>query len=101
MRVECEKICLNARDKSVPEYDRVVVRGATTIAGLATATESVGGRRVQNQAVLTEISGDPQTQNTRSDEPILPVTSTVRGIRPVFTRTFAPNSVTFLRIKIK
>ncbi|GAA3341579.1 hypothetical protein GCM10020358_33490 [Amorphoplanes nipponensis] len=30
---------------SVPEYDRVVVRGATTIAGLATAAESVVWRR--------------------------------------------------------
>ena len=50
---------------------------------------------------MTEISGDPQAQNTRSAEPIQPVTSTVRGIKPVFTRTFAPNSVTFLRIKTK
>ncbi|GAB7036432.1 MULTISPECIES: glycoside hydrolase family 43 protein [Catenuloplanes] len=30
---------------SVPEYDRLIVRGATTIAGLATATESVVWRR--------------------------------------------------------
>jgi GH43 family beta-xylosidase len=30
---------------SVPEYDRIVVRGAPTIAGLATATESVIWRR--------------------------------------------------------
>ncbi|WP_063746513.1 family 43 glycosylhydrolase [Catenuloplanes japonicus] len=30
---------------SVPEYDRIVVRGATTIAGLAAATESVVWRR--------------------------------------------------------
>jgi GH43 family beta-xylosidase len=30
---------------SVPEYDRIVVRGATTIAGLATAAESVIWRR--------------------------------------------------------
>ena len=30
---------------SVPEYDRIVVRGASTIAGLATATESVIWRR--------------------------------------------------------
>ena len=30
---------------SVPEYDRVIVRGATTIDGLATATESVVWRR--------------------------------------------------------
>ena len=30
---------------SVPEYDRLVIRGASTIAGLATATESVVWRR--------------------------------------------------------
>ncbi|MET0494259.1 MAG: glycoside hydrolase family 43 protein [Actinoplanes sp.] len=30
---------------SVPEYDRVIVRGATTIAGLSSATESVVWRR--------------------------------------------------------
>jgi GH43 family beta-xylosidase len=30
---------------SVPEYDRIIVRGATTIAGLATAAESVVWRR--------------------------------------------------------
>lgn len=30
---------------SVPEYDRIVVRGAATVAGLATATESVVWRR--------------------------------------------------------
>lgn len=67
----------------------------------AVTTIDLGPRRVQGQAVMTEISGDPQEQNTRSAEPIQPVTSTVRGIKPVFTRTFAPNSVTFLRIRTK
>ena len=50
---------------------------------------------------MTEISGDPQEQNTRSAEPVQPVTSTVNGIAGTFTRTFAPNSVTFLRLKTK
>jgi hypothetical protein len=45
------------------------------------------------------ITGDPQEQNTRSAEPIQPVTTTVKGISSKFTRTFAPNSVTFLRIR--
>jgi alpha-L-arabinofuranosidase len=67
----------------------------------AVTTIDLGGRKVEGRAVMTEISGDPQEQNTRSAEPIQPVTSTVRGIKPVFTRTFAPNSVTFLRIKTK
>jgi alpha-L-arabinofuranosidase len=67
----------------------------------AETTVDLGGRRVQGQAQMTVITGDPQQQNTRSAEPIKPVTSTVRGVKPVFTRTFDPNSVTFLRIRTK
>jgi alpha-L-arabinofuranosidase len=67
----------------------------------AETTIDLGGRKVQGQAQMTVITGDPQQQNTRSAEPIKPVTSTVRGVKPVFTRTFAPNSVTFLRIRTK
>ena len=61
----------------------------------------LGGRRVESRARMTVITGDPQEQNTRSAEPIQPVTSTVGGIAATFTRTFPPNSVTFLRIKTK
>jgi len=61
----------------------------------------LGGRRVASKARMTVITGDPQEQNTRSAEPIQPVTSTVGGIASTFTRTFPPNSVTFLRIKTK
>jgi hypothetical protein len=50
---------------------------------------------------MTVITGDPGEQNTRSAEPIQPVTTTVGGIASVFTRTFPPNSVTFLRIRTK
>jgi alpha-L-arabinofuranosidase len=67
----------------------------------ARTTVDLGGRKVAQRATMTVISGDPQEQNTRSAEPIQPVTSTVTGISPRFTRTFPPYSVTFLRIRTR
>ncbi|GAA4957296.1 alpha-L-arabinofuranosidase C-terminal domain-containing protein [Actinoplanes utahensis] len=61
----------------------------------------LGGRKVSRTAKQTVITGDPGEQNTRSAEPIQPVTTTVTGIASTFTREFAPNSVTFLRIKTR
>jgi alpha-L-arabinofuranosidase len=61
----------------------------------------LGRRRVQPTARMTVITGDPGEQNTRSAEPIKPVTQTVGGIGSNFTRTFPPNSVTFLRIRTR
>ncbi|MFI5938225.1 alpha-L-arabinofuranosidase C-terminal domain-containing protein [Actinoplanes sp. NPDC051494] len=61
----------------------------------------LGGRRVAPTARMTVLTGDPGEQNTRSAEPIQPVTTTVHGIASTFTRTFAPNSVTFLRIRTR
>ncbi|MBT8225594.1 MAG: alpha-N-arabinofuranosidase, partial [Dactylosporangium sp.] len=61
----------------------------------------LGGRRVRGSARMTVITGDPGEQNTRTAEPIQPVTTTVPGIASTFTRTFAPNSVTFLRIRTR
>ena len=61
----------------------------------------LGHRRVHGTARMTVITGDPGEQNTRSAEPIQPVTTTVRGVRSTFTRTFEPNSVTFLRIRTR
>ena len=60
----------------------------------------LGRQRVRDTARMTVITGDPGEQNTRSGEPIQPVTSTVR-VGSAFTRTFPPNSVTFLRIKTR
>jgi alpha-L-arabinofuranosidase len=67
----------------------------------STTKIDLGRRRVQNRAQMTVITGDPGEQNTRSAEPIKPVTTTVRGIGPTFTHTFPPNSVTFLRIRTR
>jgi alpha-L-arabinofuranosidase len=61
----------------------------------------LGGRRVQSRARMTVITGDPGEQNTRSAEPIQPTTTTVNGVASSFTHTFAPNSVTFLRLRTK
>ena len=65
----------------------------------AVTTVDLGGRKVARQGRLTVITGDPQEQNTRTAEPIQPVTSTINGIGSTFTRSFPANSVTFLRIK--
>ncbi|MBM0226058.1 MULTISPECIES: alpha-L-arabinofuranosidase C-terminal domain-containing protein [Micromonospora] len=59
------------------------------------------GARVVNKAEMTVISGDPQQLNTRTAQPIKPVTSTIKGVAPTFTRTFEPNSVTFIRVQTK
>ena len=61
----------------------------------------LGGAKVKSKALMTVLSGDPQAQNTRSAEPVKPVTTTVKGISSTFTRTFPANSVTVLRIPTK
>ncbi|UQU67923.1 alpha-N-arabinofuranosidase [Couchioplanes caeruleus] len=61
----------------------------------------LGGLRVRPAARMTVITGDPGEQNTRSAEPIQPVTTTVGGIASTFTRTFPANSATFLRIRTR
>jgi hypothetical protein len=53
------------------------------------------------KAEMTVISGDPEAQNTRSAQPVAPATSTIKGVAPTFTRTFDPNSVTFIRVQLK
>ncbi|MFI5622680.1 alpha-L-arabinofuranosidase C-terminal domain-containing protein [Nocardioides sp. NPDC051685] len=59
------------------------------------------GVKVASRAEMTVISGDPEEQNTRTAQPIKPVTSTIRGVDSTFTRTFDPYSVTFIRIQTR
>jgi alpha-L-arabinofuranosidase len=59
----------------------------------------LGGLKVARTARMTVLAGDPGEQNTRSAEPIQPVTSTAGGIGSSFTRMFPASSVTFLRLK--
>ncbi|MGK5739314.1 alpha-L-arabinofuranosidase C-terminal domain-containing protein [Micromonospora sp. URMC 103] len=59
------------------------------------------GVRVANRAQMTVITGDPEQLNTRTAQPIKPVTSTIKGVAPTFTRTFPPHSVTFIRVQTR
>jgi alpha-L-arabinofuranosidase len=61
----------------------------------------LGGTRVASSGRMTVLAGDPQEQNTRTAEPIQPVTTTVHGLGSTFTRSFPANSVTFLRLKTR
>ncbi|MET0425895.1 MAG: alpha-L-arabinofuranosidase C-terminal domain-containing protein [Actinoplanes sp.] len=61
----------------------------------------LGGRKVAKTGRLTVITGDPQEQNTRSAEPIQPVTTTINGLGSAFTREFPANSVSFLRLRTR
>ncbi|MEV4701975.1 alpha-L-arabinofuranosidase C-terminal domain-containing protein [Actinoplanes sp. NPDC049316] len=67
----------------------------------AVTTVDLGGLRVAPTARMTVITGDPGEQNTRSAEPVQPVTTTVGGIGATFTRTFPADSATFLRIRTR
>jgi alpha-L-arabinofuranosidase len=99
-------------DNQVPEpFAQVVTRDNRTgelIVKVVNAQDKpaltkidLGGLRVAGTARMTVLAGDPGEQNTRSAEPIQPVTSTVSGIASTFTREFPASSVTFLRIKTR
>nr|WP_221378253.1 alpha-L-arabinofuranosidase C-terminal domain-containing protein [Actinoplanes polyasparticus] len=61
----------------------------------------LGRLKVASTGRMTVLAGDPGEQNTRSAEPIQPVTTTVRGLGSSFTREFPASSVTFLRLKTR
>lgn len=60
-----------------------------------------GIARISPDATLIVIKGDkPEDTNTITDpEKIMPITSKINGIAPVFTRTLDPYSISILQIK--
>ena len=60
-----------------------------------------GIAKISQDATLIVIKGDkPEDTNTITDpEKIMPVTSKINGIAPVFTRTLDPYSISILQIK--
>lgn len=60
-----------------------------------------GIAKISQEATLIVIKGDkPEDTNTITDpEKIMPVTSKINGIAPVFTRTLDPYSISILQIK--
>ncbi|WP_306319184.1 MULTISPECIES: alpha-L-arabinofuranosidase C-terminal domain-containing protein [unclassified Streptomyces] len=59
----------------------------------------LGGADVADSAAVTTLSAAPDAENTATERPVRPVTSTFDGVSDRFTYTFPGNSVTFLRIK--
>ena len=82
-------------------HNQLIVKVVNAQDAPALTTVDLHGARVMGKAEMTVISGDPEAQNTRTAQPIAPVTTTVKGIDSTFTRTFEPNSVTFLRVQMK
>lgn len=58
----------------------------------------LGAHTVQPEAEMTVLQANPNVENTRTSTPVAPVTTTIDGIAPQFTRTFPANSVTFIRV---
>ncbi|MGK5679589.1 alpha-L-arabinofuranosidase C-terminal domain-containing protein [Actinoplanes sp. URMC 104] len=79
----------------------LIVKVVNAAAEPASARIDLGDLRVASTGRMTVLAGDPGEQNTRSAEPIQPVTTTVRGLGSTFTREFPASSVTFLRLETR
>lgn len=57
--------------------------------------------KVSPEAILIVVKGDkPESTNSITDpEKILPITSKIKGVKPVFTRTLDPYSVSIIQIQ--
>ncbi|MFJ2116512.1 alpha-L-arabinofuranosidase C-terminal domain-containing protein, partial [Streptomyces sp. NPDC087850] len=96
-------------DKVAEPFRQVVTRdGRDLIVKVVNAQDSaartaidLGGTKVEPTARLTTLSGDPDAVNTAADQPIVPKSSVLEGVDSVFTHTFPPNSITFLRVRTR
>ncbi|WP_250031485.1 alpha-L-arabinofuranosidase C-terminal domain-containing protein [Paractinoplanes maris] len=79
----------------------LIVKVVNASASAALTKIDLGGLRVAPTGRMTVLAGDPGEQNTRSAEPIQPVTTTARGLGSTFTRAFPASSVTFLRLRTR
>ncbi|WP_304455390.1 hypothetical protein [Nocardiopsis sp. YSL2] len=85
------------------ERTRAVSSPATGLAregrtGRPGARAGPGSARVEPTAELTVLQADSAAENTATDRPVSPETSTIDGVDSTFTHTFPAHSVTFLRI---
>ncbi|WP_327669728.1 MULTISPECIES: alpha-L-arabinofuranosidase C-terminal domain-containing protein [unclassified Streptomyces] len=96
-------------DKPAEPFRQVVTKDKKTgdlIVKVVNAQDSaartkvdLGGADVADSAAVTTLTAAPDAENTATDRPVKPVTSTFDGVADRFTYTFPGNSVTFLRIK--
>ncbi|MEW1717989.1 alpha-L-arabinofuranosidase C-terminal domain-containing protein [Streptomyces sp. NPDC093109] len=97
-------------DKTAEPFRQVVTRDGNDLvvkvvnaqdAAARTAIDLGRSTKTASTARLTTLSGDPDAVNTADDHPVAPVTSTLKGVGATFTHTFPPNSITFLRVRIR
>ncbi|MFI6877895.1 alpha-L-arabinofuranosidase C-terminal domain-containing protein [Streptomyces sp. NPDC050400] len=84
------------RDKKTGD---LIVKVVNAQDAQARTTVDLGGVRTARSAAVTTLTAAPDAENTATDTPVKPVTSTFKGVADTFTYTFPANSVTFLRIK--
>lgn len=61
-----------------------------------------GVRSVAPEAAATELAADPRATNSiDAPETVTPVTRRVSGVRPTFSHTFPPYSITVLRVQTR
>ncbi|MGP4027881.1 alpha-L-arabinofuranosidase C-terminal domain-containing protein [Actinomadura sp. 3N407] len=87
------------RDQSTGELIVKVVNAQATAA--RTRIDLGDGVKVGPLARLTTLRGDPEAVNTADSQPVRPVESTLRGVGNEFTHTFAPYSITFMRVRAR
>jgi alpha-L-arabinofuranosidase len=78
----------------------LVVKVVNAQATAAKTTVELRGTNVERSAKVTTLQGDPDDVNTQYTSPIAPRQSTT-DVAGTFTYTFAPYSVTFIRIRTR
>ncbi|MFZ3571661.1 alpha-L-arabinofuranosidase C-terminal domain-containing protein [Streptomyces sp. BH097] len=96
-------------DKPAEPFRQVVTKDRKTgdlIVKVVNAQDSaartkvdLGGADVADSAAVTTLTAAPDAENTATERPVKPATSTFDGVADRFTYTFPGNSVTFLRLK--
>ncbi|MEV5609848.1 alpha-L-arabinofuranosidase C-terminal domain-containing protein [Streptomyces sp. NPDC052225] len=84
------------RDKKTGD---LIVKVVNAQDAQARTTVKLGGADVGRKAAVTTLTAAPDAENSATETPVKPVTSTFEGVADSFTYTFPANSVTFLRIK--
>jgi alpha-L-arabinofuranosidase len=78
----------------------LIVKVVNAQANAARTTVELRGAQVERSARVTTLAGDRDDVNTQYTTPVAPVESRV-DVAGTFTYTFAPYSVTFIRIKTR
>jgi alpha-N-arabinofuranosidase len=86
------------RDSRTGEIFIKLVNPATN--SVALKIDINGGASLASKGVAITLAGNPNDSNSMAQpKKIVPVTKTVRGIRPGFTYTMPPNSIVVLKLK--